>query len=170
MQKKQKQKRFLLLVNNQRKLCMSHIMAYSRSFAGKNRWFLSLWITFAQGRFRARIQDLKCSAGFRTSEISQQHIIIHISSLWGSTVFFKYIYLFLRGEGGPVFLSKKTKATVPLKGLMRLLAEACSPIVRHVFLRGLRLSLGVFFPGRLPVRSRCHAELRGFRRWSPSPH
>ena len=47
--------------------------------------------------------------------------------------------------------------------LTRLLAEACSPFVKHVFHCGPQLSLRVFFLGRLPVGACCHAEPRDLK-------
>lgn len=50
--------------------------------------------------------------------------------------------------------------------LMRLLAEACSPFVWHVFHCGPELSLRGFFLGRLPVGACCHTEARDLRHGS----
>lgn len=122
----------------------------------KTGGFLSLGITFAQGHLWAHIQDLKCSAGFWISKRFQQHVIIHISSLQGSSV-----YLFFFSFWDPVFIWKDTEPGS--LWLTRLLAEACSPFVKHVFQCGPRLSLGGFFLGRLPVGARCHAEPKDLR-------
>lgn len=61
----------------------------------------------------------------------------------------------------PVFIWKDTEPGS--LWLTRLLAEACSPFVKHVFQCGPRLSLGGFFLGRLPVGARCHAEPKDLR-------
>lgn len=94
---------FVLLVNNQRKKCMPKIIGWlCICCTGKTGGFLSLQITFAQGHLWAHIQDLKCSAGFWISKCFQQHIVIHISSLQGSSV-----YLFFFRD--PVFIWKNTE-------------------------------------------------------------
>lgn len=82
----------------------------------KTGGFLSLQIAFAQGHLWAHIQDLKCSAGFWTSKRSLQHIVLHISSLQGCSVF----------SWESCFHLEEHWARVSVR-LTRLLAEACSP-------------------------------------------
>lgn len=121
----------------------------------KTGGFLSLQITFAQGHLWAHIQDRKMFCWIWTSKCSQQHIAIHISSLQGCGVYFCFF-------SDSCSQLEEHWARVSVR-LTRLLAEACSPFVKHVFRCGPRLSPRGFFLGRLPVGARCHAEPQDLR-------
>lgn len=120
----------------------------------KTGGFLSLQITFAQGHLQAHMQEFYILLDFGRKR-SQQHIVIHSSSLQGCSV---YLFFF----SGSCFHLEEHWARISLR-LTRLLAEACSPFVKHVFHCGPRLSLRVLFLGRLPVGACCHAELQDLK-------
>lgn len=80
----------LLSVNNHRKLCMTKIIGSECDHSDLLHWktggFLSLQITFAQGHLQAHIQDFYILLDFGRKR-SQQHIVIHSSSLQGCSVY-----------------------------------------------------------------------------------
>lgn len=96
----------LLSVNNHRKLCMTQIIGSECDHSDLLHWktggFLSLQITFAQGHLQAHIQEFYILLDFGRKR-SQQHIVIHSSSLQGCSV---YLFVFFRD---PVFIWKNTE-------------------------------------------------------------
>lgn len=122
----------------------------------KTGGFLSLQIAFAQGHIL-------------TSLRTRLEMLCWILNKWMFSAQYRYSHLIASKAGafyfyfsGSCFHLDGHWARVPVR-LTKLLAEACSPFVLHVFLRGPGLSLRGMVLGRLPVGARCHAETQDLR-------
>lgn len=131
-----------LSVNNHRK--KKTMYAYNNWLAvyllhRKTGGFLSLQITFAQGHIWAHMQVLKCSAGFWTSKRSQHHIVIHISSLQGCSVYFYFFCIFfgILFSFGRTLSQGFSKADEAARWSLQSFCEACVSPRPSAFSEGL---------------------------------